>query len=137
MEPWECICLNLLRMLVESKPAFSHSWRGITSSALATAPMMSCSLPAMVREWSRKNLLSPISIAPPPVCVCRGERGKQGLGRRKLAWPAIIHLHCIGTCIHPMVTFGFIACTLIYNMKHRGLSGGNMHEQFPHEGKCL
>mmetsp|Transcript_35000 Transcript_35000/g.60257 ORF Transcript_35000/g.60257 Transcript_35000/m.60257 type:complete len:266 (-) Transcript_35000:164-961(-) len=52
--------------VVASKPAFSQSWRGTTSRALAKADTMSCCLPMMVRAYSRRNLETSISIAPPP-----------------------------------------------------------------------
>jgi hypothetical protein len=65
--PVACFWRSLLRMLVASKPALSHSCRGITSRALATAPISSCSLPAMVRECSRRTRDNSISMAPPPV----------------------------------------------------------------------
>lgn len=64
--PCACFCRSLFNTLVASKPALSHSWRGITSSALAIAPINSCSLPAMVRECSRNTRDNSISIAPPP-----------------------------------------------------------------------
>ena len=64
--PLACFSLSLFKMLMESNPALSHSCLGMTSSALATALMISCSLPAMVRAYSRRYLLSSISIAPPP-----------------------------------------------------------------------
>jgi hypothetical protein len=40
-------------MSVESKPAFSASWRGMTSRARAKAATTSCCLPAMVRLYLR------------------------------------------------------------------------------------
>mmetsp|Transcript_39318 Transcript_39318/g.84176 ORF Transcript_39318/g.84176 Transcript_39318/m.84176 type:complete len:208 (-) Transcript_39318:120-743(-) len=61
-----CFCLSLFRTSVESKPALSHSCRGITSSALAKALMKSCSLPMSVREKLRSTLLTSMSTAPPP-----------------------------------------------------------------------
>lgn len=48
--PLACFWRSLFRMLVASKPALSHSWRGMISSALAMALISSCSLPAIVRE---------------------------------------------------------------------------------------
>jgi len=64
--PCACFCRSLLSTFVASKPALSHSCRGITSRAFAMQPINSCSLPAIVREWSRKYLLTSISMAPPP-----------------------------------------------------------------------
>lgn len=45
-----CLALSLLRMLVASKPALSHSCLGMISRALAYAPMSSCCFPGMVLE---------------------------------------------------------------------------------------
>jgi hypothetical protein len=42
-----CFCRSLLSTSVASKPALSHSCRGMTSSALANALMKSCDLPGM------------------------------------------------------------------------------------------
>ena len=66
-KPLACFSRSRLSTLVESNPALSHSCLGMTSSALATAAIISCSLPATVREQSLRYLLSSISIAPPPV----------------------------------------------------------------------
>ena len=65
--PCACFCRSLLRILVESNPALSHSCRGMTSSARAKALIKSCSLPAMLRDTSRKYFDNSISMAPPPV----------------------------------------------------------------------
>merc|ERR1712107_68186 len=64
-----CFCLSLLRMLVASNPALSHSCLAMISKAFAMAPMMSCSLPATVRLWLRRYLLSSMSMAPPPATM--------------------------------------------------------------------
>jgi len=51
-----CFWRSLFRMSVESKPALSQSWRGITSRALAKAEIRSCCLPGMVLAYSRRCL---------------------------------------------------------------------------------
>ena len=76
--PVACFCRNLFNTDVESNPALSHSCRGIISRALAKADIISCSFPAILLEYSRRYLLSSISMAPPPAttasfykkCMC-------------------------------------------------------------------
>lgn len=76
--PVACFCRNLFSTDVESNPALSHSCRGIISRALAKADIISCSFPAILLEYSRRYLLSSISMAPPPAttasfyekCMC-------------------------------------------------------------------
>lgn len=63
-------------MSVESNPALSASWRGMTSSARAKAAMTSCCLPSMPLACSRRYRETSISIAPPPAttrCMDRTE----------------------------------------------------------------
>mmetsp|Transcript_18697 Transcript_18697/g.20876 ORF Transcript_18697/g.20876 Transcript_18697/m.20876 type:complete len:210 (-) Transcript_18697:45-674(-) len=66
---WKCLWRSLFKIVVASRPALSQIWWGITSSALAKALMMSCCLPWIVREYSRRYLLTSISIAPPPATI--------------------------------------------------------------------
>mmetsp|Transcript_1948 Transcript_1948/g.5637 ORF Transcript_1948/g.5637 Transcript_1948/m.5637 type:complete len:205 (+) Transcript_1948:108-722(+) len=61
-----CFWRSLLSMSVASSPAFSHSCRGMTSSALANAAMKSWLLPAMVRACARRCDDNAMSMAPPP-----------------------------------------------------------------------
>ena len=49
-----------------SKPAFSASDLGMTSTASANACIASCSLPPTVAAYSRSLSASSISVAPPP-----------------------------------------------------------------------
>lgn len=45
-----CLARSLFKMLVASKPALSHSCRGMISRALAYAPINSCCFPGTVLE---------------------------------------------------------------------------------------
>ena len=54
VSPRACSMRSLLRTSVASRPALSQMVRGITSSALAYALMMSCALPGSVRACERR-----------------------------------------------------------------------------------
>merc|ERR1719154_91085 len=67
-----CFCLSLFRMLVASNPALSHSWRAITSKALAMAPppatmesFFMALLTIMIESWRLLSVSSMNCSAPP------------------------------------------------------------------------
>ena len=64
-----CTCRSSTSMSIGSKPAFSASVRGITSTASANASTASCSLPPTLVAYLRSSFAISISTAPPPATI--------------------------------------------------------------------